>query len=314
LVQLGDLVDRGPKSRAVLDYFMTLQTDAQRKGGSVRVSLGNHEMMNIHGDMRYVVAADYEAFTDNRSEQRRQNAFRDYARLETRKGRMAVEEVWMKSHPLGFIEHREAFAPQGKYGKWLRSQPAIHKIGTSAFLHGGINPALNARSIDQLNTSVRTEIQAFDQITKYLVDKQLALPFFTLEEWVQVANEELAKTNSIAIVDQTPEVRNHAQLMDNLSKITNWMTVHDDGPLWFRGYDRWSDAEGAPLIARLTQTLGVDRFVVAHTPQPTGEIRSRFGGKVFLIDTAMLLGRASALEISGNRVRALYPNRQVDFN
>jgi len=45
-----------------------------------------------------------------------------------------------------------------------------------------------------------------------------------------------------------------------------------------------------------------------------GEIRSRFGGKIFLIDTAMLLGRLSALEISGDRIRALYPNRQVDFN
>jgi hypothetical protein len=317
LVQLGDLVDRGPQSRAVLDYVMTLQNDAQKKGGAVRVSLGNHEVMNLYGDMRYVVAADYEAFTDSRSEQRRRNAFRDYSRLETSKGRMAVEETWMKAHPLGFVEHREAFSPQGKYGKWLRSFSAINKVGDSIFLHGGINPALEIKNIDQLNASVKNEIQAFDKITRYLIDRELALPFFTLEEFVQTAKEELARMTSTAppLPEQTPEFRASVQVLQSFSDITSWMTIHDDGPLWFRGYDdRRSETDIEPQVALLIQTLGIKRIVVAHTPQPNGEIRSRFGGKVFLIDTGMFTGRASALEISGDRIRALYPNGQTDFN
>jgi hypothetical protein len=84
--------------------------------------------------------------------------------------------------------------------------------------------------------------------------------------------------------------------------------------LWFRGYDRWSDAEGEALITKLIQTLGVKRIVVGHTPQLSGEVRSRFGGKVFLIDTALLRGRPSALEISNGKVRAIYPNRQTDLD
>src|SRR4030095_10545196 len=107
LVQLGDLIDRGPKSRAVLDFIINLQNEASKKGGAVRVSFGNHEIMNIFGDMRYVGAADYEAFVDNRSAQRLTAAFRDYSRLEMQKGRVAVEETWMKVHPPGFVEHRE---------------------------------------------------------------------------------------------------------------------------------------------------------------------------------------------------------------
>ena len=313
-IQLGDLVDRGPKSRAVLDLMMTLQSDASKKGGSVQVSLGNHEMMMIIGDMRYVVAADYEAFVDSRSAQRRTAAFRDYARLEKQKGRVAVEEIWMKAHPPGFIEQREAFGPQGRYGKWLRSLPPIHKVGDSIFLHGGINPALELKSIDQANAGVKREIEAFDRITRYMIDRKLALPFFTIEEFTQAAGEELAKATAIKPVDQTPENRAHIQILEGLLQAVNWLSIHDDGPLWFRGYDRWTDEEGDPQLTKLTQTMGIKRIIVAHTPQANGQIRQRFGGKVFLIDTGLVIGRASALEISGNRIRAIYLNGQVDFN
>jgi hypothetical protein len=313
LVQLGDLIDRGPRSRAVLDLIMTLQADAAKRGGAVRVSLGNHEMMNIIGDMRYVVAADYEAYADNRSDQRRRTAFRDFSQLQTRKGKTVVEEEWMKAHPLGFIEHREAFSTQGKYGKWLRTLNAVNKVDDSLFLHGGINPALDIKNIDQVNSQVKTEIQAFDRITRYMVDMQLALPFFTIEEFVKAAQDEIDRTK-LQTPESTPDTRTKLQILQGLLQLPTWLTIHDDGPLWFRGYDRWTDAEGDPQVTRLLQTLGVQRIVVAHTPQFMGEIRQRFGGKIFLIDTGMVLGRPSALEISNGHIRALYPDKQTDFN
>src|SRR5213593_1494858 len=86
LVQTGDLVDRGPKSRAVLDLIMALQKEAPRSNGSVRVAIGNHEVMNIIGDLGYVVPEDYAAFTDARSEQKRRSAWQDYARLQMERG------------------------------------------------------------------------------------------------------------------------------------------------------------------------------------------------------------------------------------
>ena len=54
LVSLGDLLDRGADSRKVMDLLMRLQGEAQAKGGQVHVLLGNHEAMNILGDLRYV--------------------------------------------------------------------------------------------------------------------------------------------------------------------------------------------------------------------------------------------------------------------
>ena len=313
LVQLGDLVDRGPKSRALLDFLMTLQQEASRRGGRVRVSLGNHEVMNIMGDLRYVGAQDYAAFADSKSEQRRKEAFRAYSRFEMKRGRIADEEVWTKARPLGFVEYREAFGPQGKYGKWLRSLPAVNQVGDSLFLHGGINPELNLKSIGPLNSGVSAELQALDKITRYMIEKDLALPFFTLEESMESAGAEIEKTKASSLPETADEDRMRIQILEALLQIGNWLSVHPEGPLWFRGYDRWDEVEGEARLVRLTQDLGVSRIVVAHTPQANGEIRRRFGGKVFLIDTGLYRGRPSALEISNGRIQGIYLDRQTAF-
>ena len=45
-VQTGDLLDRGPKPREVMDLMMALEKEAGQAGGRVVSLLGNHEMMN----------------------------------------------------------------------------------------------------------------------------------------------------------------------------------------------------------------------------------------------------------------------------
>jgi hypothetical protein len=185
----------------------------------------------------------------------------------------------------------------------------VTKVDDSIFLHGGINPALGLKSVDQLNSAAKAEIQAFDTITRYMINKELALPFYTLEEFAHAADEEVQKTKAT-----TEEARTHIQILRGLLEAGNWLTLHNEGPLWFRGYHSWPAAEGEPRLQELLQTFGVKRVVVSHTPQANGQIRQRFGGKVFLIDTGMIAGRPSALEISGGRIGALYMDRQTDFN
>src|SRR5581483_6762943 len=83
----------------------------------------------------------------------------------------------------------------------------------------------------------------------------------------------------------------------------DWISMRADGPLWFRGYDQWSEEEGLQQIDKVLNNYKAAHIAVGHTVQKGGHIRTRFAGKVFLIDTGMLAsyypgGKASALEIS----------------
>ena len=74
------------------------------------------------------------------------------------------------------------------------------------------------------------------------------------------------------------------------------------------------DPQGGPFAA-LLQKYGAKRFVTGHTPQQSRSITVRFGGRAVLIDTGMLssyyMGRASALEINGDKLTAYYEDGKV---
>jgi hypothetical protein len=149
-VQTGDVLDRGPGSRQALDLLRRLEAEAQRAGGAVHALIGNHEVMRMLGDMRYVAPGEYQAFVNSRSEETRQS-FAKQARPDLR------EEV-ARETPLGFVEMRVAFGHDGEYGKWLRTHDAVARINGIVFLHGGISPAVAAQSCDEINATVRREL------------------------------------------------------------------------------------------------------------------------------------------------------------
>jgi hypothetical protein len=45
-----------------------------------------------------------------------------------------TESQWMAKHPLGFIEQREAFAPNTAYDSWVRKRPTVAKISGILFV------------------------------------------------------------------------------------------------------------------------------------------------------------------------------------
>lgn len=323
LVQTGDLLDRGPKPREVMDLVMSLQKEAGKTGGNVVALLGNHEVMNIMGDLRYVTAENYGSFADKDSAKRQHSAYKQYE--EWRKNHSALlqtipqafpastEEEWSGQHPAGFIEQREAFSPEGKYGKWLRERPAVAELNHIIFLHGGLDPGLASLKIDDINRRVHEEIAAFDRAKQFLVRENLVLPFFTLQEVTAVVQAELEARQTApsshfpnpANPDERLPEHTQLQIMKDLLGYGQWLSMASNGPLWFRGYDSWSEEQGAAYLPRLLDNYHATQIVVGHTPQKEGRIRARFGGKTFLIDTGMLSsyypqGRASALEISAN--------------
>ena len=89
LVQTGDLLDRGKDARKVLDLLMRLEGEARKAGGRVHALLGNHEVMNMLGDLRYVNAEEYKSFQEPESTRRREH-FYEAALFQARKSAKAA--------------------------------------------------------------------------------------------------------------------------------------------------------------------------------------------------------------------------------
>ena len=111
LVQTGDVPDRGPDSRKVMDLLMDLEKQSKKAGGAVHALLGNHEVMNMVGDLRYVSPGEYASYRSARAAELREHAFSvlaDPARLED----AAYREAWLAERPLGWVELQQAFGPK----------------------------------------------------------------------------------------------------------------------------------------------------------------------------------------------------------
>jgi hypothetical protein len=332
LIQTGDYTDRGTGTRAVLDLLMTLEQQARRDGGRAFALLGNHEVMNLIGDTRDVTREIFATFADANSEKKRNQAWEQYARLGAAKlanGESVpavygqTREAWMTTHPPGYVEYREAFAPRGKYGTWLREKPIVTEVGGNIFMHAGISPATAPEKLEDLNLRVRDEVRRLDRFVDRLVSAGVATRTFNLQEILQVAVNEITVANAMIAAAQAEGKEpdrgklNVPLLMEaqEILKLEGWTVVNPEGALWYRGLATEPDnPAGAPFAALLAK-YGATRFVTGHTPQQNARITSRFGGRAILIDTGMLaayyMGRPAALEIDGGTLTAIYETERL---
>ncbi|MEO1513567.1 MAG: ankyrin repeat domain-containing protein [Bacteroidota bacterium] len=117
LVLVGDFFDRGNDVTATLWLLYKLEAEAEAQGGMVHFIIGNHEEMNIRGDVRYV---------------------RDKYKIVARKLNMPYKSLYGKNTVLG---------------SWLRSKNMIEKVGKYLFVHGGLSPrvANNNIRLEEMN-------------------------------------------------------------------------------------------------------------------------------------------------------------------
>lgn len=125
LVLVGDIFDRGDQVTELLWFFHKLEKQAPKSGGRVHVLLGNHELMVLTGDLRYV--------------------HKKYRYT------MAI----MQS-PLN-----ELFSKDSYLGAWLRSRPLAITINDMAFVHGGFSELLLSKT-NSLNTINRLGQKSID--------------------------------------------------------------------------------------------------------------------------------------------------------
>ena len=162
-VQTGDIPDRGPDTRKIIGHLKKLEKQARRKGGAVVALVGNHEAMNMTGDLRYVDPGEYAAFATSRSKRLRAAYFdAHFDELQSRYRERdpslddeGVREAFYAEAPLGYLEQRAAWSPTGELGAWVGANDAVHVAGDTLFVHGGVSGAYAALSIDEINRRVR---------------------------------------------------------------------------------------------------------------------------------------------------------------
>lgn len=139
LVLNGDMFDRGEQVTECLWLIYSLEEKAKASGGYVHFILGNHEIMNLNGDVSYV--------------------------QQKYKGNIALLKKDYANELYG--EHSEI-------GRWLRTKNIVEKIGNDLFVHGGISEEIAQLelTIKQINDIARP-YYAKDTIARRSEDRNL---------------------------------------------------------------------------------------------------------------------------------------------
>jgi len=121
LVFAGDMFDRGLQVTECLWLVYALEEKAKKAGGYVHFVLGNHEIMNLQGNHRY------------------------------------VKEKYQENAKLLGKTITELYSEDSELGRWLRTKNIVEKIGDLLFLHGGVSSELNEAplTVEQINTTAR---------------------------------------------------------------------------------------------------------------------------------------------------------------
>jgi hypothetical protein len=88
--------------------------------------LGNHEVMNMQGDLRYVDPGDVKTYG-------------------------------------GDAARKAALGPAGDDGRWLRSLDCVAIVDGTVFVHGGVHPDVAKLGVATINDAVRTGIDQSDK-------------------------------------------------------------------------------------------------------------------------------------------------------
>jgi hypothetical protein len=300
LVSLGDLLDRGADSRKVMDLLMRLQAEATAAGGRVHVVLGNHETMNVLGDLRYVAADEFAAYAadeDPAERTREREAF-----LARQAGSTAAD--FERLFPPGFFAHRRLLGPQGRYGEWLLGLPAAVHVNDTVYMHGGPSALLHDRGIERLNRDYASVVNEYLAAESALRDAGLIEPEDAYAQRPDVA------AGRLQALPPGPSRDALASAVERLRRADDDPLLGPTGPNWYRGAALCNECAEADVLRPFLGQTGARRVVVGHTVARNATVVSRFDGAVVKLDAGMnravYRGRPAALVSEGATSRVAY--------
>jgi hypothetical protein len=124
LVIIGDAFDRGDKVTETLWHIIKLSQQAGKAGGQVHYLLGNHDVMILNADLRY------------------------------------LNEKYLKVEQLSGLSYDALFGKETFMGQWLRTCPVVLRINDVVFNHAGLSMAMvhHNQQIDQINSTFTEQI------------------------------------------------------------------------------------------------------------------------------------------------------------
>jgi hypothetical protein len=282
-VQVGDQIDRCrpvgdnlciyPKSTyedeasdiKILKFYTDLNKLAMKEGGRIISLLGNHELMNVSGNMRYVSYEGLKEFTDSENESTNLVDMADVnviakQGLTNRKAAFNNElEYKKKKHILKNID--SAFidgVPLNEYLACTRLSAVI--IGDLLFVHGGlVKKMAEAYNINDVNTIVRKWL--LGSLTEELGAKDLLM-----------TNKEKAKGTSKFNIKQRIE-----------QFITDDQSIFWNRTLAYVPSD--TSVEKCDEILKDTfKTWKISGIIIGHTPKIKEGITSACDGRIWDVD------------------------------
>jgi hypothetical protein len=233
LVQVGDVPDRAPDTRRILDLLMRLEPQAKRAGGYVHALIGNHEAMNMEGDLRYTTPGEFAAFADSKSSRRRDAYYAAVvAALKAHPpapGLPVFDDAYRArfdaEHPLGWVEHQLAWSAKGVYGRWVLTHSAIIRIDDALYMHGGLGPQFLPFDVDVMNNAVLAALRHQPEVVggpqAILWNEQGPLWYRGLAQ-----NDEAAETAHVAALLSRYKVRH---VVIGHTKQYRWVNSRFDG-------------------------------------------------------------------------------------
>jgi len=310
LVLTGDLLDRGPDSRLVMDFIMRLEREAARAGGQVHQLLGNHEIMNLVGDLRYVSDSEFAAFSADESAEEREQWYQYFQLSQPADtDELMIRSEFEKKTPPGFFGHRRAFRRNGHYGKWLLEKPIMIVINDTAFVHGGIPPYVAEQGLGGVNGALKMDLLNFLTAQSALVDEGVLSPVSRFRDLPAIL---------------VPKMEAGQLDGESMASARVVMDYRDSplqgpvGPTWYRGTATCNSLIEGDGLKTALGSIGATRVVLGHTTTITRRIQQRMDGRIIEIDTGMLKasyqGSGNALIIEGDRLTVVNQDGTKDLS
>lgn len=164
VVQVGDIFDRGGNEIKLIYLLHRLKHEATLAGGNLVTILGNHEVMNMNNDFRYVTREGLMEF------ERWGWWFKKGMDMKKLGGDEDVRDVFDglpesfrgvdKEYWNGFRARMAALRPKGPIaGRFLQDYQTVAVVGDSVFVHGGLLKEHVQYGLEKINSEARDWIR-----------------------------------------------------------------------------------------------------------------------------------------------------------